>query len=235
MAPSRKRVLVALPTQAVDRQRAKLLKRCQSSLLQRQCLICPLLRVVQPVAMDITVLEFDFPKGEPLSKRLETACFAEVAAQSLCRDLLSTVLRLKEVRMTFSGLMDASMVYVDGDCRVTGLLPVGCILSSHGVQRAITGIVSGKCAEHLAPELLEKADFVHHTHDCPAVCLQWDNFVVAAIVLQALLLAEPASVNRACVRQALSDASGDFLCKALHWEPQWRLCGEKALAHPWLA
>jgi len=137
--------------------------------------------------------------------------------------------------MTFSGLMDASMVYVDEDCRVTSLLPLGCVLTSHGVQCAIAGIVFGNRMEHLAPELLTKADGVDQILDCSDSCLQWDNFVVAAIVLQALLLAEPASVNRACVRQALSDASGDFLCKALHWEPQWRLCGEKALAHPWLA
>lgn len=232
--PGKKRVLVALPSRAVDQKKAKMLSRAQSSLMARQCLVCPLLRVIQPVALDIIVLEFDFPKGKPLTELNELEHVSEDVARALCRDLLNTSLGLSTVSLTLRGLLDCSMVYVDQTCRLSGLIPLGSILSQNGVDRAIMSVISTNRMEQLAPDLLQLAALGDRPrHDDFDACSGWDTFAVAAIALQALLSISPSAVDKAC--KALSHPAGDFLCKTLHWDPQWRLCGEDALSHPWLA
>jgi len=230
-----------LPIRAVDLDKAKMLARLHNSLRDRRCSVCPLLRATQNSLHQVTVLEFEFPEGVPLNEKLKGGGrISEDCGRELCRDLLDSAMGLHTFEMTLRGLMDASMVYISNESgreQLCGVLPISCVLTTHGAQRATLSVMrsSAAAADRLDPQLRNAVTSAEDVlFDEFGANAQWDNYVIAAIVLQALTGADPRNVKDAYVQRDLTGSSSDFLCKALHWEPEWRLSGDKAFAHPWL-
>merc|ERR1711972_845962 len=118
----------------IDPHKAKVFTRLHSSLMDRQCLTCPLLRTEHLLFEDLTILEFEYPKGEALSKRIEKSGYlSEDVARALCRDIFRSVVALHEISMTFCGI-----------------LPLGCVLSAYGAHRTALTVIHGNRAKCLA-------------------------------------------------------------------------------------
>merc|ERR1712185_664695 len=103
------------------------------------------------------------------------------------------------------------MVYVRSDGRLCGLLPLSCVLTNYGAQRAslsIIQVIQGRDANCLPPELLIRSTAISSLQQPvvqdPVASFSSDSYVIVAIVLQALLQTAPSSINSELVRTALS-------------------------------
>merc|ERR1719183_2467844 len=122
------------------------------------------------------------------------------------------------------------MIFIGSDDRLCSLLPLSCVLTANGAQCALLNIMRGSAGLRLAPELGGGVGIYNELRSSHT----WDDYVLAAIILEALVNTTPAFVDGHGI-EALSLIAGDFLRKALHWEPRWRLSSRGSLAHPWLA
>merc|ERR1712217_344943 len=110
------------------------------------------LRTEHMVFEDLSILEFEYPKGEALNKKIEKSGYlSEDVARALCRDIFRSVLGLHEISMTCRGLIDMSMVYISGSGKLCGILPLGCVLSAYGAHRTALTVIHGNRATCLAP------------------------------------------------------------------------------------
>merc|ERR1711879_1033887 len=127
------------------------------------------------------------------------------------------------------------MVYISANGNFCGILPLGCVLSAYGAHRTALTVIHGNRAKCLAPELTRavcEAD--HIAPDDLDTNEQCDSYALAAIVLQSMVQASPSTMHEISAEGALPEAPADFLRRALHSEPEWRIQDEQCLQHRWL-
>lgn len=230
-------MLLALPSWAVDIQRARWLTKALNALPGLQAILCRLHQVTYVVHFNTVVLEFVYPKGESLSERLGSSKhMSENGARVLCRDLLQVVTDMRQTPLRLWGILPSATVYLDKRGEVCSLLPIGCVLSFRGAKSCAMSMVERAGSKCLPPELdraifLTDQDLVEDVEACFAA----DNYAVAALVLEALVRKRPEDMRQKAVTALLPEASVDLLHKVLYEDWAWRLTGNDALAHPWLS
>jgi len=240
-------VLLALPGWAVEFRRAQWLARLQGR-PENDTRLCRLCRVFQVEMGDVVVFEFEHPCREggnnikALSQWLERCTngyMGEADGQVLCLDLLQLLTGLQSTPMRLWGFADASMVFLGGGGRLGRLLPIGCLLTLAGAKAVAAKLIeeadsnSQNAPRGITPELAAVLSsgrvFADDAHKITS-----DTYAVVALVLEAMLQTGPEGIRDCKVTTALSESANDFFHKALYEDPEWRLCGEQALAHPWL-
>eukprot|EP00747_Dinoflagellata_sp_TGD_P222812 gnl/TRDRNA2_/TRDRNA2_94490_c0_seq1.p1 gnl/TRDRNA2_/TRDRNA2_94490_c0~~gnl/TRDRNA2_/TRDRNA2_94490_c0_seq1.p1 ORF type:complete len:370 (-),score=45.97 gnl/TRDRNA2_/TRDRNA2_94490_c0_seq1:101-1210(-) len=239
--PSARRVLLALPDWAVDTQRARALTE-----LPEPTLVCRLRRMFKPSFSGEVIFEFDVPTGEDLNSRLSRCgCLDQRATKHMLRDLLVVVMSFQAMPpLHLWGLLDGSMVFLEqSKGRVSGLLPLGCLLSLAGARSVATTLP--RFQSRLAPEFARALT----TNDLKVFRskdgrLGADAYAVATVALEALvqkmqppsmLTPETVARHRKMMIDALPECAVDLLQKALYEDVNWRLSAQDTLAHPWLS
>jgi len=235
---TRKRVLLALPSWAVDFRRSKWLAQV-SSTSAGAWRLCPLRRCYQCELFSTTVLEFELPEGQALDTFLEqSGPLTEADARRLARDLLASLDLMRLAGFTFSGLMGASSVHLASGGRLGCLLPVGCLFTAAGA-RTVVRMASAQLDDggsFLAPEVQEAAHSI-------SVCLvdkddetqaAADAHAAGALLLRACAGVLPQAVWQPAVLEALPRGAADLLPRLLHKDRAWRLRVQDALLHPWV-
>mmetsp|Transcript_2247 Transcript_2247/g.5058 ORF Transcript_2247/g.5058 Transcript_2247/m.5058 type:complete len:360 (+) Transcript_2247:58-1137(+) len=230
-----KRVLLAWPGWAVDLHRAKNLVQ-QASNLEVQTKVCRLWRVHSVSHFNTVVFEFDMPRGESLSERLERdGPLPETSARSLCARLLRAVSELQRSSLWLWGIVHSSMTFLDRREELCTLLPLGCLLSFKGAKGAAVALAEKFGKSRVAPELDRAVVTTERllVQDAGAR-LAADTYGVAALILEALALVGPDDVRNGRVTSSLPEVALDLLHKVLHVDHTWRLTGQDALEHRWL-
>merc|ERR1712113_89265 len=127
------------------------------------------------------------------------------------------------------------MVYISENGRFCGMLPLACVLSAYGAHHAALTVIHSDRATCLAPELTRAVrDADQIMPDDLDTREQCDNYALAAIVLQSMVQASSSSMQETLGEKYLPEAPADFLRRALHSEPEWRIQDEQCLQHQWL-
>jgi hypothetical protein len=229
--PPDRRVLLALPDAAVDLQRAKWLSR-RPGFTAEAASLCHLRRVKEVKASGSVVVDFDYPRGVPLTEVLQSRPLNDVSALHLMRNLLRLVTCLGPSPLRLLGLIDVSMVFLNSKDSLEALIPLGCLLSFVGIRAAFFKEFQRNCDPPWPPELKKAVvqnneGFVTDLDRAPVT----DSYAIAVIALRAL---GQQRVDGKDIQVEVSPLARDMLQKALHHEPEWRLSGVAALSHPWL-
>mmetsp|Transcript_79446 Transcript_79446/g.208621 ORF Transcript_79446/g.208621 Transcript_79446/m.208621 type:complete len:388 (+) Transcript_79446:79-1242(+) len=230
------RVLLAFPDWAVDMPRARWLEMA----MKRPDMtpkLCRFRRIHSAPNFNSVVLEFDYPRGEALTRWLDRSdgVISEDGAIGLCRDLLTVVSSLEQMEMPQWGMLHPSSVFVNKSGSLMMLLPLGCLLSYKGALASVLSIVMAQGRSRVAPELYQELNNTEaKLLKNPEATFAADIFAVALIVVEAMAGGAGLEALQGPSDKGLGAGATDLLAKMLYKEHTWRLCGRDALAHPWL-
>lgn len=231
-----RRVLVALPSWAVDEHRAELLARTSQGLRQ----ICKLHRFIKEDGCDYAFCEFQYPKGVCLEDLLDgcTRQLPETLAKNLSYDLFNSIVaKCSNTLVLFNGLLDTRSVFIHTNTgSVMSIAAIGSILSYSGVKACITAMMCINTAGSVPPEIIKAVKIGDRTRIVhPQAASATDTYSVAAIILKSLSGQLPKAARQQQTLQLLPAQAIDLLQRALVEDPSWRLSYVDTLSHPWLA
>eukprot|EP00930_Biecheleria_cincta_P036224 TRINITY_DN24852_c0_g1_i1.p1 TRINITY_DN24852_c0_g1~~TRINITY_DN24852_c0_g1_i1.p1 ORF type:complete len:298 (-),score=40.68 TRINITY_DN24852_c0_g1_i1:193-1086(-) len=147
-----RRVLLAMPTWAADKKRARWLARSNAGLP----VVTNITRTIVSDEDDLIFVEFEYPSGESLDVWLRNhQKMPEAIARRLCFDLLNTLVSCRSSPIRFRGLLTLDAVYVSGSGCLIKVLPVGAVLSYLGVKTSLPLVA--KVGDEVLPPEMEQA------------------------------------------------------------------------------
>mmetsp|Transcript_56127 Transcript_56127/g.180136 ORF Transcript_56127/g.180136 Transcript_56127/m.180136 type:complete len:371 (+) Transcript_56127:59-1171(+) len=233
-----RRVLVALPTWAVDVRRAQCLAQVAANTPERVRHLVRLWRVCCCDVFGSVVLEFDFPNGEALNARLRrSGCLEEEEARVIGRQLLEALTNLRPTPLRLWGLLGTTEVYLGEEGSLTSILPLACLLSFKGAKSTALTFSLGQCghSRRLPPELKRAVLTTERllAEDAEARAAA-DVYAVGALLLEASTPKESIETEARNILEDLPDGMSSMLLRMLYSEPEWRLTAEEALVHAWM-
>eukprot|EP00928_Gymnodinium_smaydae_P020080 TRINITY_DN17756_c0_g1_i1.p1 TRINITY_DN17756_c0_g1~~TRINITY_DN17756_c0_g1_i1.p1 ORF type:complete len:389 (+),score=81.33 TRINITY_DN17756_c0_g1_i1:104-1168(+) len=227
-------ILLALPTWAVDIKSGTLLANLTSSGLSQPLRnLCQLRSCSKLNTMNTAVCNFRCPLGVPLHEAVhEYGRLTEDNARAICGQLLDLVRNCHRSNVYFRGLLLPSTVFLQkGGNNLEVVVPIGSVLSWAGFKATVQDIESHRIAPEISSALYKDVRRFDLSRYSPASA---DVFAVAALVLEGLAGVPPNKLKDPKVAERVSDDAYDFLLRALHGDPAWRLSLEDALVHRWL-
>mmetsp|Transcript_4884 Transcript_4884/g.11410 ORF Transcript_4884/g.11410 Transcript_4884/m.11410 type:complete len:371 (-) Transcript_4884:261-1373(-) len=234
------RVLVLLPSWAVDLERAKWL--CEMGPNKAYHHLCTLLSVTQNKRRDSVLLEFDYPAGLPLDEWLESQdreLDKEEYCRLLCRELLVVRVKLGSTLLRFWGFLNSSNISVTHHGSLVKITSLGYVLSSKGAKAMARSEIRKGRKGPLPPELIKLLEIQTQSEEprqvhSPAMDVTTDSYAVAALVLKVLTGREPSQMQDQTLLESIPKESVDWFGRVLFADPAWRLSGMDAIEHTWL-